>query len=107
MNSFKRCPFCGSSPFLMREEFEENGRKYFKFFVRCCNSNCAAYIPNGIFTTVDYSMEEAQQRALKIWDHRYKNNDLYGFNCFVSGALEAARQAIVDRYEEDIENDLL
>ena len=52
-------------------------------------------------------MEEAQQRALKIWDHRYKNNDLYGFNCFVSGALEAARQAIVDRYEEDIENGLL
>jgi len=105
MSSLKPCPFCGSSPFLMRKEIEANGRRYFKIFIGCNSSTCGAYIPNGAFSTLDYSMEEAEEKAIKKWNHRYKNNDSCGFDYFVLGALDAARQVIVNRYKKEKEDE--
>ena len=70
MDKLKPCPFCGSSAVLTKEAL--NGYPgELEIYMKCCSPHCGATVPAGHYTTLRNSIEEAEKKAIEIWNHRY------------------------------------
>ena len=68
------CPWCGKSANV---ELQATPEDFFYVQVRCSNNRCKATCPNGMFSTKNQSMKQAEKKAIEKWNKRAPKRRIY------------------------------